>query len=208
MDRRALHARRPSRALAADDPGRRGRYAAFIQAKRRLEEEHTIEPSSASPSTGGAPRRSSCFSTWPKARRAAAELRPGRYCFELFLKASNRSQPRLELRFEHTLEPKQLEDYRNGRRFTSSTTKSRCPACRPWPARNGCRARRRTSSPAAPETRAFASFSWRRDTARARRAPREARCTMATSRIISAPSAADGASSSITRLSCPRVIAR
>ena len=42
------------------------------------------------------------------------ELRPGRYCFELFLKASNRSQPRLELRFEHTLEPKQLEDYRNG----------------------------------------------------------------------------------------------
>ena len=49
-------------------------------------------------------------------RRGAAplELRPGRYSFELFLKASNRSQPRLELRFEHTLEPKQLEDYRNG----------------------------------------------------------------------------------------------
>lgn len=88
----------------------------FIQAKRRLEEEHTIEPFISFTLDGRRAAAKFVLFDMAEWRRGAPplELRPGRYSFELFLKASNRSQPRLELRFEHTLEPKQLEDYRNG----------------------------------------------------------------------------------------------
>jgi hypothetical protein len=41
-------------------------------------------------------------------------LRPGRYSFELFIKATNSQQPKLERSFEHVIEQKHLEDYRAG----------------------------------------------------------------------------------------------
>ena len=88
----------------------------FIQAKRRLEDEHTVEPFTSF--TLGGRRAAAKFVLFDMAewRRGAPplELRPGRYSFELFVKASNRAQPHLELHFEHTLEAKQIEDYRNG----------------------------------------------------------------------------------------------
>ncbi|HYI86640.1 MAG TPA: hypothetical protein VEX61_06055, partial [Burkholderiales bacterium] len=42
------------------------------------------------------------------------QLRPGRYSFELFIKATNSRQPKLERTFEHVLEQKQIEDYSAG----------------------------------------------------------------------------------------------
>lgn len=88
----------------------------FIQAKRRLEQQNTIEPFTSFTLDGRRAAAKFVLFDMAEWRRGAAplELRPGRYSFELFLKASNRAQPRLELRFEHTLEPTQLEDYRNG----------------------------------------------------------------------------------------------
>jgi hypothetical protein len=88
----------------------------FLQAKRRLEEENTIEPFTSFTLDGRRAAAKFVLFDMAEWRRGAPplELRPGRYSFELFLKASNRLQPHLELRFEHTVEPRQLEDYRNG----------------------------------------------------------------------------------------------
>jgi hypothetical protein len=87
----------------------------FIQAKRKLEEENTIEPFTSFVLEG---RRSAAkfvlFDLAERHRAAPLELQPGRYSFELFLKAGNSGQPKLERQFEHQLEQKQLEDYRNG----------------------------------------------------------------------------------------------
>ena len=88
----------------------------FIQAKRRLEDDHTVEPFTSFTLDGRRAAAKFVLFDMAEWRRGAAplELRPGRYRFEVFLKASNRSQPHLALSFEHTLEPKQVEDYRNG----------------------------------------------------------------------------------------------
>jgi hypothetical protein len=86
----------------------------FIQAKRQLEQENMIEPFTSFALEG---RRSLAkfvlFDHAEKRRAGRLELQPGRYSFELFVKAMKR-QPKLERTFEHVLEQKQLEDYRNG----------------------------------------------------------------------------------------------
>jgi hypothetical protein len=87
----------------------------FIQAKRRLTEENAIEPFSAFALEG---RRSAAkFVLFDHAERHRArplELRPGRYGFELFLKATHSRQPQLARTFEHVLEQQQLEDFQGG----------------------------------------------------------------------------------------------
>jgi hypothetical protein len=87
----------------------------FIQAKRKLDTENTIEPFTAFALEG---RRSLAkfvlFDVAERLRGAAPlELRPGRYAFELFVKSSATRQPRLERTFEHALEQKQIDDLRN-----------------------------------------------------------------------------------------------
>jgi hypothetical protein len=87
----------------------------FIQAKRQLEQENTIEPFTSFALEG---RRSLAkfvlFDHAEKRRAGRLELQPGRYSFELFVKAMNTRQPKLERTFEHVLEQEQLDDYRNG----------------------------------------------------------------------------------------------
>ena len=87
----------------------------FIQAKRQLEQENTIEPFTSFALEG---RRSLAkfvlFDHAEKRRAGRLELEPGRYSFELFVKAMNTRQPKLERTFEHVLEQKQLDDYHNG----------------------------------------------------------------------------------------------
>jgi hypothetical protein len=86
----------------------------FIQAKRRLTDENCIEP------FGGfaldARRSISKFIVFDVAERPRVgqiRLQPGRYRFELFVKAANALQPKLERSFEHQLEEKHLQDYRD-----------------------------------------------------------------------------------------------
>jgi hypothetical protein len=86
----------------------------FIQAKRTLDAENTIEPFSAFPLEG---KRSLAkfvlFDVAERSRAAPLELRPGRYGFELFMKSTATRHPRLERAFEHSLESRQIEDFRN-----------------------------------------------------------------------------------------------
>ena len=84
----------------------------FIQAKRRLTEDNCSEPF-----TGFAldARRSMSkfilFDVAERPRAAPMRLQPGRLRFELFVKASNAAQPKLERSFEHLVEQKHLDDY-------------------------------------------------------------------------------------------------
>jgi hypothetical protein len=86
----------------------------FIHAKRQLTEENCNEPF-----TGFAldARRSlSKFVLFDVAERVRATplaLQPGRYYFELFVKASNANKPKLERSFQHVLEQKHIDDYRD-----------------------------------------------------------------------------------------------
>jgi hypothetical protein len=87
----------------------------FIQAKRKLDTENTIEPFTAFALEG---RRSLAkfvlFDVAERQRGAQPlQLRPGRYAFELFVKSSATRQPRLERTFEHSLEQKQIEEFRS-----------------------------------------------------------------------------------------------
>jgi hypothetical protein len=86
----------------------------FIQARRRVTEDVCIEPFSGF--ALDARRSISKFILFDVAERPRAtglRVQPGRYRFELFVKASNASQPKLERSFEHVLEQKHLEDYRD-----------------------------------------------------------------------------------------------
>lgn len=86
----------------------------FIQAKRRLDTENTIEPFTSFALEGK--RSVAKFVLFDVAERGRAEplsLRPGRYAFELFVKSSAARAPKLERTFEHSLEHKQLEEYHN-----------------------------------------------------------------------------------------------
>ncbi|HVL35107.1 MAG TPA: hypothetical protein VM489_05480 [Burkholderiales bacterium] len=86
----------------------------FIQAKRRLTEDNTIEPFTAFALEGKrAVAKFVLFDVAERPRAAPLVLRPGRYRFELFVKATHAAKPRLERTFEHVLEPKHLEDYRD-----------------------------------------------------------------------------------------------
>jgi len=86
----------------------------FIQAKRQLAEENCSEPFSGFALDA---RRSLSkfilFDVAERARAAPLALQTGRCYFELFVKASNASQPKLERSFHHMLEQKHLEDYRD-----------------------------------------------------------------------------------------------
>src|ERR687884_144723 len=53
------------------------------------------------------------FDVAERERGEYLELRPGRYTFELFLKASGWLAPRLECSFEHLIDEKQIEEYRS-----------------------------------------------------------------------------------------------
>ena len=87
----------------------------FIQAKRKLEEESMIEPFTSFALEG---RRSTAkfvlFDHAERHRVRPLELRPGRYSFELFVKATHSRQPQLARSFEHVLAAQQLEDFRGG----------------------------------------------------------------------------------------------
>lgn len=85
----------------------------FIHAKRRLTDENTLEPFTGFALEG---KRSLAkfvlFDMAERPRAAPLRLQPGRYGFELFVKTSNSRQPRLERTFEHVVEQKHVDDYR------------------------------------------------------------------------------------------------
>lgn len=86
----------------------------FIQAKRKLDSENTIEPFTAFALEG---KRSLAkfvlFDVAERPRAAPLRLRPGRYAFELFVKSSATRSPKLERSFEHAIEAKHLEEFGN-----------------------------------------------------------------------------------------------
>jgi hypothetical protein len=86
----------------------------FIQAKRKLEPENTIDPFTAFALDG---KRSLAkfvlFDLAEKGRTPPLHIGPGRYGFELFVKSSATREPKLERAFEHTIDAKQVEEYRN-----------------------------------------------------------------------------------------------
>lgn len=86
----------------------------FINAKRRLTEDNTLEPFTSFALEG---KRSLAkfvlFDIAERPRAAPLRLQPGRYSFELFVKASNSRQPKLERTFEHVIEQKHVDDYRD-----------------------------------------------------------------------------------------------
>jgi hypothetical protein len=86
----------------------------FINARRRLTEDNTLEPFTGFPLEG---RRSLAkfvlFDVAERPRAAPLRLQPGRYGFELFVKTSGARQPRLERSFEHLVEQKHLDDLRD-----------------------------------------------------------------------------------------------
>jgi hypothetical protein len=83
----------------------------FIQAKRKLDDS-AVEPFTGFPLEG---KRSVAkfvlFDLAEKARNLPLSLRPGRYSFELFVKSSANRSPKLERVFEHTVEPKHVEEF-------------------------------------------------------------------------------------------------
>lgn len=86
----------------------------FIHAKRRLTEDNTLEPFTAFALEGKrALAKFVLFDIAERPRAAPLRLQPGRYGFELFVKASNSRQPKLERSFEHVIEQKHVDDYRD-----------------------------------------------------------------------------------------------
>jgi hypothetical protein len=85
----------------------------FINARRRLTDDNILEPFTGFALEG---KRSIAkfvlFDMAERPRAAPLRLEPGRYGFELFIKASNSRQPKLERTFEHVVEQKHVEDHR------------------------------------------------------------------------------------------------
>jgi hypothetical protein len=84
----------------------------FIQAKRRLEEDNTIDPFVSFPLE--AKRSAAKFVLFEAAERTRGDplrLRPGRYAFELFIKATGMRSPKLVRTFQHSVEQKHVDDY-------------------------------------------------------------------------------------------------
>ena len=86
----------------------------FIRAKRRLEPDNALDPFIGFSLEG---KRSVTkfvlFDLAEKGRTAPLHIAPGRYAFELFVKSTATRQPKLERTFEHALDTKQVEDFRN-----------------------------------------------------------------------------------------------
>jgi hypothetical protein len=85
----------------------------FINARRQVTEDSLMEPFTGFALEG---RRSVSkfvlFDIAERPRAAPLRLQPGRYGFELFIKASNSRLPKLERSFEHVIEQKHVDDYR------------------------------------------------------------------------------------------------
>ena len=84
----------------------------FIQSKRRLDGENTIDAFTAFPLEG---KRSLAkfvlFDLAEKGRSEPLRLRSGRWCFEVFVKSSANRSPKLERSFEHVVEKKHLDEF-------------------------------------------------------------------------------------------------
>ena len=86
----------------------------FINARRQVTEESLMEPFTGFALEGKrAVAKFVLFDIAERPRAAPLRLQPGRYGFELFIKASNSRQPRLERTFEHVVEQKHVDDYRD-----------------------------------------------------------------------------------------------
>ena len=86
----------------------------FLQAKRQITPTNAIDHFTAFALEGKrAIAKFVLFDISERGRGEPLELRPGRYRFELFVKASHAAEPRLERSFEHVLTEKQIEEYRN-----------------------------------------------------------------------------------------------
>lgn len=86
----------------------------FINARRQVTAESLQEPFTGFVLEG---KRSVAkfvlFDIAERPRAAPLRLQPGRYGFELFIKAGNLRQPKLERTFEHVIEQKHVDDYRD-----------------------------------------------------------------------------------------------
>ena len=86
----------------------------FLQAKRQITPTNAIDHFTAFALDGKrAVARFVLFDISERGRGEPLELRPGRYRFEVFMKASHSAEPRLERTFEHVLGEKQIEEYRS-----------------------------------------------------------------------------------------------
>lgn len=85
----------------------------FLQAKRQITPSNAIDHFTAFALDGKrAVARFVLFDISERGRGEPLELRPGRYRFEVFMKASHSAEPKLERTFEHVLSDKQIEEYR------------------------------------------------------------------------------------------------
>ena len=86
----------------------------FLQAKRQITSTNAVDHFTAFALEGKrAVAKFVLFDISERGRGDPLELRPGRYRFEVFMKASHAAEPRLERTFEHILTDKQIEEYRN-----------------------------------------------------------------------------------------------
>jgi hypothetical protein len=85
----------------------------FIHARRRLSEDCMEAFTGFALDARRSVSRFVLFDVAERARAAPLALQEGRYYFELFVKASNANQPKLEASFAHVLESKHLADYRD-----------------------------------------------------------------------------------------------
>src|SRR5262245_12632554 len=83
----------------------------FIHGRRRLGEECMETFTGFALDARRSVSRFVLFDVAERARAAPLALKQGRHYFELFVKASNAGQPRLEASFAHVLEAKHLADY-------------------------------------------------------------------------------------------------
>jgi hypothetical protein len=86
----------------------------FIQAKRKLDAENTIDPFTAFPLE--AKRSMAKFVLFDLAERGRTQplhLRPGKYGFELFVKSTATRTHKLERAFEHVVEQRHVEEFKN-----------------------------------------------------------------------------------------------
>jgi hypothetical protein len=86
----------------------------FLQAKRQITPANALDHFTAFALDGKrAIAKFVLFDISERGRGEPLELRPGRYRFEVFVKGSHSAEPRLERTFDHVINEKQIEDYRN-----------------------------------------------------------------------------------------------
>ena|SRR5262245_44240114 len=86
----------------------------FLQAKRQITQANAMDHFGAFALDGKrAIAKFVLFDISERGRGEPLELRPGRYRFEVFMKASHSTEPRLERTFDHLLTEQQIEEYRS-----------------------------------------------------------------------------------------------